>query len=192
MQPNEYLDNVKQVSHIFSEDSNDPLQLTPEQFVNGFVHVGTPSSSTLESATVKLASIKDVVNYTGYQKEGLVFRFMLMAENITDLIIQPGPGDSELRTQDQFGRLEYEVMGKLAGSQGDRELGSNEYAQFIVRLSDYQNPRGAFMEMYLIGKGKFDENLKAQQHTANKSVPKSDHKSGNKPAPKLAPKSDSK
>ena len=155
-QASEYLDSVRQVSYAFpNPETNDPFQLTPDQFVNGFVSLtGTgPASTSLAAASVKLPSIKDVVNYTGYSKEGLVFRFMLISQNIGTLSILPGNGDLEYRSSRRTGRLDYFTQGNSVGNQDSRALGDNKHAQFLVRLSDYANPLGALMEMYLIGSG---------------------------------------
>lgn len=153
-QPHEYLDNVKQVSHVF-EKEDEVFELTPDQFVNGFVICQGSNQGSLESVSVKLPSIKDVVNYTEYPKEGLVFRFMLAnIQNLDTLNILPGTGDLEYRTsQRPEGRLDYYTQGNSIGNQDKREIVDLEHAQFIVRLSEYTNPLGAFMEMYLISSG---------------------------------------
>ena len=151
-QASEYLDSVRQVTYTFPDpETNDPFQVTPDQFVNGFVHL--TFNPSLVAASVKLPSIKDVVNYTGYSKEGLVFRFMLISQNISTLSILPGNGDLEFRSSRRTGRLDYFTQGNSIGNQDNRELGENQHAQFLVRLSDYANPLGALMEMYLIGSG---------------------------------------
>ena len=153
-QPNEYLDNVKQVSHTFSAPG-EVFQLTPDQFVNGFITLIGPIGGPADSDSIQLPSIKDVVNYTEYPKEGLVFRFMVAnINNINSLKILPGTGDLEYRpSQRRDGRLDYYTQGNSIGSQDDRELANEEHAQFLVRLSEYTDPRGAFMEMYLISSG---------------------------------------
>ena len=171
-----YLENVEVLNHTFTTE-NQVVQLTPEQFVNGFSFVHCDPDTPIVQASVQLPSIKDVAAYTGHQIEGLVFRFMLMGSHINKVSIRPGTGDEEYTSARTTGRLDYYTLGpRNLGKEDDRAIELDQFAQFVVRLSEYKSERGPAMDMYLVGAGNNETKFKTQkpketkgEHTANKS-----------------------
>ena len=157
----EFVDSIKLHSHKFpaatAGEDNPSYQLKPEEFVQGYFDItafGDANGDPIDEAEIKLPSIEDIVNFTGYTKEGISFEFTLTCTNIEKLNVKLGGNDVEYGpiSGHYNGRVDYFTEQQFSGID-DHFITNEQYIRFLVVMSQFNNELGPLMNIYILAQG---------------------------------------